>query len=200
MTARRTKWSLACIVISMKSVIYFLISAITMATPTLALGDQWATFLIPDCFALDDKFYKEHLSIRVFASEAGGGQLSSHDLVSGPLSTWTLSSHPISCFVNGKDIRFETLDYSPPGERGPCGACEQTGFRLTVDGKTIWETQAPKVRGAPIFNGTIDVDREIARVCTQYTPEALGLVLPLPPTVTAEFPPPSVLICKRYRY
>lgn len=196
----RAKRTLECSIRTMKFVIYLSILVMTICTPNLARTDQWATFVVPNCFALDDQFYKEHLSIRVFLSEAGGGQLYTHDFASGPVGIGALSAHPVSCIVNNRVIRFETLDYDPSPHKGPCGNCDQTGFRLTVDGKTIWQTPAPARRDYPLFSGTLDVDRDIARICTQYRPEDLGVVLRLPPAVVPDFPPPSILICRTYRY
>ncbi len=178
-------WLLACV--------------LSAPAASVARADQWVTFVVADCLALKDFRYREHLSIRVFPSNGGGGQLWSDD-PSGPLSLRSLSARPVSCTVNGREIRFETLDHRPARPAGACGLCEQSGFRLTADGRTLWETPAPAVRGDPIFHGSIDVDRDMARVCTQHRPEDLGVTLQLPAGVSHDWPPPTILACKTYGY
>ncbi len=166
----------------------------------LAHADQWQTVVIAECFALDDRVYREHLSIRVFLSETGGGQLFARDAGRAPQGIDDLSRHPLSCAIDGRVVRFETLDHRPARMRGYCGLCEQTGFRLSVDGATIWETPGPPVRGDPVFKGTIDVDREMARVCTHHRPEDLGVDLRLPPDIADDWPLAGIVACRTYHY
>lgn len=163
-------------------------------------ADQWGSIVTAQCFALKDHAYDAHLSVRVFLTEVGGGQLwNGDDLSTGLLSLHQLSAAPISCTINGRIIRLETAEYRAPRMNGACGLCEQTGFRLTVDHSVIWEIPAPAVLGDPIFNGTIDVDKDMARICTQHRPEDLGLRLQLPAEVS-DWPPPTVIACQTYSY
>lgn len=70
-----------------------------------------------------------------------------------------LDQNPFVCVVDGKTVRFEAVDYRPPGIVGMCGACEFAGFRLTVDGSTIWEVPSATPTGEIMaFEGTIDLN------------------------------------------
>jgi hypothetical protein len=148
-----------------------------------------------NCYDLDDFLYKQHFFVRVFRTELGGGQLFRTDQnVDGPLSLSDLTTARASCTIDGKEVRLELVNYRAPTLRGWCGLCEQTGFRLTIDGETIWEIERPEPRGEPIFNGTIDVDRDIARICVENTPDALGVALPYEPDFFQSRT--SILVCK----
>ena len=160
-----------------------------------ARADQWGSSILANCYALGDRNYKEHFFVRVFWTELGGRQLDSENPgADGPLALHNLHLSPVSCDVDGRKVAFETIDYRQPTIRGACGQCEQTGFRLTLDGKAIWEAPRPEPRGTPIFNGTIDVDRDMARICTEHRPADLGVELPYKPDFFAS--KTSILVCE----
>ena len=177
----------------------FLLPLLTQLLADAARADQWGSMVMARCYRLDGPEYRAHLFLRVSLTETGGGQLRAWDgAEQGLLSLGDLRNHPVICDIGGRAVRFETVGYRQPTMRGYCGQCEQTGFRLTVDGEAIWETAPPKVRGDPIFNGTVDVDKEMARVCTERRPEDMGIVLPPAPEVFGDRT--SVLVCRTIPY
>ncbi len=115
-----------------------------------------------------------------------------------PQGLQSLNLLPATCLINGQKVLFETVDYRAPTIRGACGLCEQTGFRITVGENVVWETQRPDIRGDPIFNGTIDMDRDMLRVCEETPPETLGVEIPFEQDFfTART---SILICETTNY
>ncbi len=161
-----------------------------------AKADQWGSVVFAHCYALDGSLYDRHFFIRVFWTEIGGGQLSRQAGQSqGPTSLYDLSSNPSSCVIDERDIRFEVIDFRP---RTIADQSEKTGFRLTIDNETVWETPSPVPRGARIFNGTIDVDRDMVRVCTERTPEDVGVALPYRPDFFQSRT--SILVCEAIAY
>ena len=184
---------------AIKVIIRLFCAALAIIPPDASRADQWGSMITAQCFALKDSHYDAHLAVRIFWTELGGGQLwSGDDRSSGLLSLGQLAIAPVTCPISGKAIRLETSQYSAPQMHGYCGLCEQTGFRLIVDEKVLWKIAAPAVRGDPIFNGTIDVDRDMARVCTEHRPEDLGVVLPFEQDFFSSRA--SMLICQTFDY
>ncbi len=175
-------------------------AALLLTSTSQTNADQWGSSVFAHCYQLKGFFYQRHFFVRVFYTELGGGQL--HTGMDGPdnepRSLWHLSTNPVTCDIEGKEFRFETVGYRPPTMRGYCGSCDQTGFRLTVEGKTIWHVDAPKTRGDPIFNGTIDADEDAIRICTENRPEDIGVTLPHENGDASSRT--SVLVCKTYGY
>ena len=118
--------------------------------------------------------------------------------VGTPLSLENLNKVPATCVIDGRTVAFETVDYRAPTMRGGCGLCEQTGFRITVDGEAVWEAKRPVRRGDRVFNGTIDMDRNMLRVCQEHRPEALSVEIPW----TQDFftARTSILLCETRDY
>ena len=153
--------------------------AVQCALIVPASADHWSSVVLSHCYAFDDRVYDRHFFVRVFLTETGGGQFFAKEQSDQkPRSLRGLNERPAACSIAGKDVRFETMDYSPPKLRGLCAQCDQTGFRLLVDGKVVWKVETPTVRGDPIFNGTIDVDRDMVRVCREHAPDTVGVELP----------------------
>lgn len=162
---------------SLRSLLLATLFQMALILPSQA--DQWGSKVLAHCYDLDDFQYQKHFFVRVFWTELGGGQLySTAPTLEGPISLHKLNSETVMCLIKEKKIVFETHQYRGPTIRGACGLCEKTGFRLTVDDRVVWETLAPAVLGYPIFNGTIDVDKDTVRVCTEHRPEKLGVELP----------------------
>lgn len=163
-------------------------------------ADWWASHVIAECFAGMDAKADQHLFVRVFQTDLGGGKFwNEGDVSKGHRSLAQLSDHPITCTINGRLLRFETVGYRAPRPKGVCGLCDHTGFRLTADEKVIWETPVPPTPDDPIFNGTVDADRHGVTVCIQHRPEDFGITLQLPAEVS-DWPPPSILACRSYGY
>ncbi|WP_170571525.1 hypothetical protein [Ruegeria atlantica] len=154
----------------------FLAVALKCMFVTCAFADQWGSGVLAHCYQLDDNAYKQHLFVRVFWTELGSGQLFQKQSASeGSIGLYGLSQAPVSCQINGKSVVFETYDYRPASLQGSCAQCEHAGFRIIVDGKILWQAPAPESRGDPIFNGTIDMDRDMLRVCEEVRPEDIGV-------------------------
>ena len=170
--------------------------AICLFAPLVANADQWATRILAHCYALDSSTYSEHFFVRAFLTEAGGSEFDPVEGNSGGAYTLRdIARAPIECQVSGRSVRLELIDYREPTASGQCGACEDTGFQLSVDGSTVWKAEPPEQRGRdPIFNGTIDVNRDMARVCTEHRPEELGVELPYKPDFLASRT--SILVCE----
>ncbi|QBY00365.1 hypothetical protein E2K80_06100 [Rhodophyticola sp. CCM32] len=100
--------------------------------------------------------------------------------------------------IGSNEITFETVDYRAPTINGACGLCEQTGFRITVNGNAVWEIAAPEMRRDPIFNGTIDMDRDMLRVCQESSPETLGVDIPFEQDFFAARA--SIVVCQTHSY
>lgn len=144
-----------------------------------AHADQWGSRVLAHCYELDASNYRQHFFVRVFWTEVGGGQLYTETpMPNAPRSLHDLNEQPARCLIDGNEVSFETMGYRTPNGRGWCGLCEQTGFRIAVNGNIVWETARPETRGDPIFNGTIDVDRDMLRVCRESVPETLGVEIP----------------------
>lgn len=144
-----------------------------------AYADQWGSMVLSHCYELDASNYQQHFFVRVFWTELGGGQLHSETTKpNAPRSLHDVYEEPPKCLIDGNEVSFETLDYRAPTMRGACGLCEQTGFRIAVNGIVVWEIARPETRGDPIFNGTIDMDRDMLRVCQENSPETLGVEIP----------------------
>lgn len=172
---------------------------IQLAFSLPAQADQWGSVVLAHCYDLDDTRYQEHFFVRVFWTELGGGQLYTETLSQGaPLRLRSLNQQPATCLINGKKVVFETVDYRSPTLRGACGLCEQTGFRITVDEDVVWEAQRPVNRGDPIFNGTLDMDRDMLRVCEETPPEALGVEPPFEQDFFSAHT--NILICETTNY
>ncbi|EBA10796.1 hypothetical protein [Roseobacter sp. CCS2] len=175
------------------AVLFWVFCLLSLAGPLKA--DQWGSVVISHCYDLDDRQYQQHFFVRVFWTEVGGGQFYREKAIAdGPRHVSAIEDNPESCVIDGVLVRFELLDYVAAPRPGRCGLCEQTGFRLTADGVTIWETPSPDVRGTPIFNGTLDVDRDMARICAEQTPEELGVQLPYEPDFFSS--KTSMLVCE----
>lgn len=144
-----------------------------------ASADQWGSVVLAHCYNLDDNNYKEHFFVRVFWTELGGGQLFSEmPEPNAPKGLHRLNAEPATCVIDGNEVVFQTVNYRAPTLRGACGLCEHTGFRITVNGATVWEAARPEERGDPIFNGTIDMDRDMLRVCEENRPEKYEVEIP----------------------
>lgn len=155
--------------------------------------------VLAHCYELDDISYQEHFFIRVFWTELGGGQLYSETTDLGaPLRLASFNTRPATCLIDGKSVVFEMVDYRTPTIRGACGLCEHAGFRITVDDNVVWEAQRPAHCEEPIFNGTIDMDRYILRVCEESTPSALGVELPFEQDFLSARA--SILVCETISY
>lgn len=152
----------------MKSIIRSLFGACLAFIPAnAAVADQWGSRVIAQCYDNLMGRHSGHLFVRVFHTELGGGQLDAPDgQAEGVFSLEQLNRAPFSCVINGRVVRFELVDYRPARESGPCAQCQHTGFRLAVDGAVIWDAPAPGSIGMPIFNGTIDLDMDMARICS----------------------------------
>ncbi|MCU9848146.1 hypothetical protein OEZ60_09010 [Defluviimonas sp. WL0024] len=100
--------------------------------------------------------------------------------------------------IENKKVVFETVDYRAPTLRGACGLCEQTGFRITVDREAVWETRRPDKRGDSIFNGTIDMHKDMLRVCEEHPPAALGVDIPFARDFFTSRT--SILVCETHSY
>ncbi|MBS9717929.1 hypothetical protein ACFFUT_06965 [Pseudohalocynthiibacter aestuariivivens] len=151
------------------------------------------------CYDLDGFSYSEHFFVRVFWTEVGGGQLysqTSND--DAPKGLHSLNKEPASYLIDGNRVAFETANYRAPTISGWCGLCEQTGFRITVNENVVWEVPAPETRGMPIFNGTVDMDRSMLRVCEENVPAALGVEIPFEQDYFSART--SILVCKTIDY
>jgi hypothetical protein len=138
-------------------------------------ADQWGSRVMAECYADLIGSYQQHMFVRVFHAELGNGQLDAPNGRSeGIFSIEQLSRSAFSCVVNGKTVLFAVEDYRPTRETGARAQCQQTGFRLSVDGKAIWRAPEPPEIGLPIFNGTIDLDKDRARICTEQPENASG--------------------------
>jgi hypothetical protein len=152
----------------MKIVVHTLfVTCLVFIAANAAVADQWRSRVIAECYDNLIGSYSGHVFVRVFHTKLGGGQLDAPDgQAEGVFSLEQLDRTPFSCVVNGKVVRFELVDYRPTRETGACAQCQHTGFRLTVDGTVIWDAPAPESIGMPIFNGTIDLDMDMARICS----------------------------------
>jgi hypothetical protein len=164
-----------------------------------AHADQMGSMIMSQCYQLDDSAYAEHFFVRVFWTEVYGGQLYHEEpSPNGVRSLHTLSERPITCEVDGKIIRFQSLDYRPPSPKGFCGSCEQTGFQITVNENVIWEKAAPRNAPEGIFNGTIDLDRDKLRVCEVNQLQDAEIEFPVNPAIS--YRQISVMICETIGY
>jgi hypothetical protein len=148
-----------------KIILSILLALLASVPSNVALADQWASRVLAECYDNLIGHYSGHMFVRVFHTELGGGQLDAPDgQAEGVFSFEQLDRTPFSCVIDGKTVRFEVVDNRPLRETGACAHCQHTGFRLTVDGTVIWEVPPPEAIGMWNFNGTIDLDADMARI------------------------------------
>lgn len=161
----------------LRSVVMVLVCQVGLVLP--AHADQWGSMVLAHCYELDSNNYQQHFFVRIFWTELGGGQFHLETpRPNAPRSLHDINEEPATCLIDGDKVSFETVEYRAPTIRGACGLCEQTGFRITVNGNVVWEIARPETRGDPIFNGTIDMDRDMLRVCQESLPDMLGVEIP----------------------
>ncbi|WP_157970908.1 hypothetical protein [Pseudogemmobacter bohemicus] len=182
----------------MKMILRLSCMALVLSAAGTCQAEQTGTIVTNQCFALNNDVYDAHLTVRIFKTEIGSGQFDNGgDLSLGFLTLGQLARTPITCSINGRVVRLETMDFSPQRISGPSALADQVGFRLSVGDHVMWEVPAPAIRGLPIFNGTIDVDKDKVRVCAEHTPEDLGVIL-TPLAKSSGLISPIVLVCQTY--
>ena len=153
--------------------LFCFLAIITFGTPNISFSDEVRSLISWNCFVPKGSVHSEIFTVRVFWSEMHwAGMRNSEAEYHGLKSLSELNNLPVQCNVSGEIVEFSAKNYVPPRPKGDCGGCDNTGFLLSVDGVVIWEAKQSSNPRHGIFNGTLDFDRNLLRICEEQSSQA----------------------------